>query len=198
LVQLSQESDFKRDKEGLVFLSQKMKVDDEIRLNVLSALLEKGCTQPNMRRIKAKTHYHLATIKGSIDFLHKEGIVTGYGPKMSFWKLGYKLEAVELLQLDFSKQDLIEKYLDIVKNDPHVYALNSVMGSGNFNVMSFQFYPDVESYHKNLQERYVKKIPNYFEVVKDRQVFYLTEPTFKRGSRTDSIIQIMRRSAGLD
>jgi len=64
--------------------------------------------------------------------------------------------------------------------------------------MSFQFYPDVESYHKNLQENYVKKIPDYYEVVKDRQVFYLTEPTFKRGSRTDSIIQLMKRSSGLD
>jgi hypothetical protein len=72
------------------------------------------------------------------------------------------------------------------------------MGSGNFNVMSSQFYKDVESYHKNLQERYVKKLPNYYDVVKDRQVFYLTEPTFKRGSRTDSIVKILREKAALD
>jgi len=175
-----------------------MKVDDEVRLNILDALLEKSCTQPNMRRIKAKTKYHLATIKSSIDFLQKEGIVTGYGPKMSFWKLGYKLEAVELLHVDFSKPQLVEKYLAAVKADPHVYALNSIMGSGNFNVMSMQFYTDVESYHKNLQDNYVKKIPDYYEIVKDRQVFYITEPTFKRGSRTDSIIQLLRRSIGLD
>jgi DNA-binding Lrp family transcriptional regulator len=175
-----------------------MRLNDEIRLNILKALIEKGTTQPNLRKIKAKTKYHLATIKGSIDFLQKEGIVTGYGPKLAFWKLDYKLEAIELLQLDFSKQDLIEKYLEIAQKDPHVYALNSIMGSGNFNVLSFQFYKDVESYHKNLQERYVQKIPNYYDVVKDRQVFYLTEPTFKRGSRTNSIIEILRRDAGID
>ena len=93
---------------------------------------------------------------------------------------------------------MIDKYLEAVNLDPHVYALNSIMGSGNYNVMSFQFYKDVEAYHKNLQEHYVKKIPQYYEVVKDRQVFYLTEPTFKRGSRTDSIIQLLRRSKGLD
>ncbi|MEI7961702.1 MAG: hypothetical protein WCI04_05195, partial [archaeon] len=66
------------------------------------------------------------------------------------------------------------------------------------NVISFQFYEDVESYHKNQQENYVKKIPNYYEIVKDRQVFYLTEPTFKRSSRTDAIIDIMRKKAALD
>ena len=32
-----------------------MKVDDEIRLNIVKALLDKGCTQPNVRRIKTKT-----------------------------------------------------------------------------------------------------------------------------------------------
>ncbi len=179
-------------------MAQKMKVDDEIRLNVLKALLEKGSTQPNLRRIKAKTHYHLATIKSSIDFLQKEGVVVGYGPKTAFWKMGYKLEAIELLQLDFSKQELVEKYLAVAEKDPHVYSLHTIMGSGNFNVMSFQFYQDVESYHKNLQERYIKKIPNYYEIVKDRLVFYQTEPTFKRSSRTDSIIQILREQSGLD
>ena len=179
-------------------MAQKMRVDDEIRLNILQALLDKGCTQPNMRRIKAKTHYHLATIKSSIDFLQKEGIITGYGPKIASWKMGYRLEAVELLQLDFSKPELVEKYMGITSKDPHVYGLHSAMGSGNFNVLSFQFYKDVESYHKNLQETYIKKIPNYYDIVKDRQVFYLTEPTFKRGSRTDSIIKLIRSGAGLD
>jgi DNA-binding Lrp family transcriptional regulator len=179
-------------------MAQKMKSDDEIRLNILKAMLEKNSTQPNMRRIKSRTGYHLATIKGSIDFLQKEGVVTGYGPKLSFWKLDYKLEAVELLQIDFSKQELVEKFFEIAKNDPHVYVMQSIMGSGNHNVISFQFYKDVESYHKNLSERYVQKIPNYYDLVKDRQVFYLTEPTFKRGSRTDSIIKILRKEAGID
>lgn len=178
-------------------MAQKMKVDDEIRLNILNAMLEKGATQPNMRRLKAKTDYHLATIKSSIDFLQKEGVVTGYGPKLAFWKLGYKLEAVELLHIDFSKQDIVDKFFEVAKNDPHVYGMQSIMGSGNYNVLSFQFYKDVESYHKNISERYVQKIPNYYDVVKDRQVFYLTEPTFKRGSRTDAIIRILREQAGL-
>ena len=39
-------------------MAQKMKVDDEIRLDILKALLEKGSTQPNVRRIKTKTGQH--------------------------------------------------------------------------------------------------------------------------------------------
>jgi DNA-binding Lrp family transcriptional regulator len=179
-------------------MSQKMRFNDEIRLNILKALQEKGSTQPNLRRIKNKTKYHLATIKSSLDFLQKAGVLTGFGPKVAFWKLDYKLEAIELLQVDFSQTKVIEEYLEIVRNDPHVYAFNSIMGSGNFNVISTQFYKDVESYHKNLQERYITKLKNYYEVVKDRQVFYLTEPTFKRTSRTSSIIDVLRKEAGLD
>jgi DNA-binding Lrp family transcriptional regulator len=182
----------------VVFMAQKMKVDDEIRLNILKSLLSKGSTQPNFRRIKNKTKYHLATIKSSVDFLQNENIITGYGPKISFWKLGYKLEAIELLQLNFSNQHAIDEYLHAVNDDPHVYYFGSIMGSGNFNVMSQQFYKDVESYHKNLQERYVKKIKNYYDLVKDRQVFYLTEPIFKRGSRTDSVVEILRHEAAVD
>lgn len=175
-----------------------MKVNDEIRLNILKALLSKGATQPNLRRIKAKTKYHLATIKGSLDFLQKEGVLQGYGPKIAFWKLEYKLEAIELLQIDFSKKEGVEEFVKISNEDPHVYALSSIMGPGNYNVMSWQFYKDVESYHKNLQERYVTKMKSYYDVVKDRQVFYLTDPKYKKGSRTDSIIEIMRKNAGLD
>jgi DNA-binding Lrp family transcriptional regulator len=182
----------------VIIMAQKMKVDDEIRLNILKSLLNKGSTQPNLRRIKTKTKYHLATIKSSIDFLQNEGVLTGYGPKIAFWKLGYKLEAVELLQLNFSNKEAIDEYLKAVGDDPHVYYFGSIMGSGNFNVMSQQFYKDVESYHKNLQDRYVKKINNYYDIVKDRQVFYLTEPIFKRGSRTDSVIEILRHDAALD
>ncbi|MBT4597201.1 MAG: hypothetical protein HOC95_04460 [Candidatus Diapherotrites archaeon] len=180
------------------FMAQKMKIGDEIRLNIIKALQEKGSTQPNLRRIKSKTKYHLATVKSSIDFLQKEGVLKGFGPKIAFWKLGYKLEAIELLQIDFSKTVAVEKYLEAVRSDPHIYAFNSIMGSGNFNVLSTQFYKDVESYHKNLQELYVTKLQDYYEVVKDRQVFYLTEPTFKRTSRTDAVIQVWRKEAGLD
>jgi len=43
-------------------MAQKMKSDDEIRLNILKAMLEKNSTQPNMRRIKSRTGYHLATL----------------------------------------------------------------------------------------------------------------------------------------
>ena len=179
-------------------MAQKMRVDDGIRLNILNALLKKNCVQPNLKRIKTETKYHLATIKGSLDFLHKEDILKGYGPKLAFWKLGYKLETVELLQLDFSKSERVEEYLKVVDKDPHVWQLTSIMGSGNFNVMSLQFYEDVESYHRNLQERYVKKIKDYYDIVKDRQVFYLTEPHFKKGSRTDSIIDLMRKKIAID
>jgi DNA-binding Lrp family transcriptional regulator len=179
-------------------LPQKIEVEDEIRLNILKSMLEKGVVQPNLLRIKSKTKYHLATIKSSIDFLEKSQVIVGFGPKISFSKLSFKIEIIELLQLDFSNQSLIEKYLSTLAKDTNVWEVHSIMGSGNFNIIVYRFHADVESYHKNLQEKYIKKIQNYYDVVKDKQVFYLTSPTYKKTSRTNSIISALLEKHGLN
>ena len=57
-----------------------MKADDEIRLNILSALLKQGSVSPNIKQLQKHTGYHKATIKSSLDFLTKGGLINGYGP----------------------------------------------------------------------------------------------------------------------
>ena len=175
-----------------------MLINDEVRLNVLSALLKKGAVQPNYKALKRETGYHLATIKASIDFLKNEGIITGFGPKISFSKFGYKLDTIELLQMDMSKKNSFEKYLEIVKKDPHIWSLRAIMGSGNLNLVGRHIYKDIESYHSNLQEKYLQKLPDLFEIIKDKQVLYEAEPVYKMSSRTDSIIKLARRDSGLE
>jgi hypothetical protein len=124
-------------------------------------------------------------------------VIVGFGPKISFSKLSYRIEIIELLQLDFSNQNLINKYLDLLKEDSHVWEVHSIIGTGNYNVVVYRFHRDIETYHKNLQEMYIKKLQNYYDVVKDRQIFYLTSPTFKKMSRTDAIIDVLLDRHGL-
>jgi DNA-binding Lrp family transcriptional regulator len=175
---------------GGIFLPQKMSVIDETRLRILNALIEKSVVKPNIQRIKAKTKYHLATIKSSLNFLEKEGIVTGYGPKINQTKLEHNLQVIELIQIDLSKEEIFANYLKQVKEDPHIQDMQACMGAGQFNIVVFHYYKDVESYHSNCQENYVKKVSGYYDLVKDKMVFYLTNPIYKHASRTDSILQI--------
>jgi len=168
-----------------------MKPTDSIRINVLDALLKKNSVQPNIRQIKKRTGYHKATVKSSLDFLKKEGILTGFGPKIDFRKLGYNLEVWSLCQLDFGQQKAFEKFLEAVEKDPHVYWFASIIGSGNWNVIRRHIHKDVESYHNQLQKRYMP-IPGYHDLVKDTQSFFSVEPTFKNESRTKSIIELIK------
>jgi len=175
-----------------------MKIDDETRMAVLDALLKKGNVSVNIARIQQSTKLHKATIKASLEFLSKEGVLEGFGPKINFKKFGFGLEVITILQVDLSEKKVFDDFLSQALKDPHFYSLSPVIGSGNWNVVARHFYQDIESYHKNEEENYFKKIPGLFKLVRDRQLFYVTEPHYKQSSRTESIIKAMKKEKGLD
>ena len=175
-----------------------MRVDDKIRLNIIESLLKEQSVVPNIRQIQKHTGYHKATIKSSLDFLKKEELLKGFGPKIDFKKFGYKLEVVVLFQGDISDKKTFQKILETANKDPNLYRLSSIIGSGNWNLMAHHIYRDVESYHKDINKKYYEKIPKIFNVLKDRQIFYENEPFYKVASRTKSMIEIIRKEKGLD
>lgn len=175
-----------------------MSLTDNIRLNILEALLKKNTVIPNIRQIKRDTGYHKATIKSSLEFMQKEGLLSGFGPKIDLRKLGYNLEIVVLLHADLSKKAVLEKMVEITSKDPHVYRLSSVIGSGNWNLIVRQIYRDVESYHKWSQKTHYEALPGIYDFIKDRQIFYETEPHYKSSSRTESIVKLIKMEKGLE
>jgi DNA-binding Lrp family transcriptional regulator len=168
-----------------------MKANDEIRVNLLEALLKKNSVQPNIRQIQKSTGYHKATIKSSLAFLEKEGILQGFGPKIDFRKLGYDLEVTTLFQVDMGNQKVFEKIIEVAGKDPHVYWISSVMGAGNWNVLVRHIHKDVESCHREFQKRYMA-LPGYHATVKNLQNFFSVEPVFKHASRTKSIVELIK------
>ena len=175
-----------------------MKVDDEIRLNILDALLKKGSVMPNTRQIQKHTGYHKATIKSSLDFLMKKGMLEGYGPKFNFKKLGQSLEVVSIFQADLSDRKAVKRIIDAVQKDPNLYRLSAIVGSGNWNLIAHHIYKDVESHHAGINKKYYEPMPEMYKVIKDRQIFYKTEPLYKSESRTKSVIEIIRKEKGKD
>ena len=172
-------------------MPSQIKATDAIRMSVLDALLKKKSVQSNIRQVQRHTGYHKATIKSSLLFLEKQGILQGFGPKVDFKKLCYNLEVLTLLQVDLSHQKAFEKFLEALENDPHIYWVSSIIGSGNWNIICRHIYRDVESYHRDLQKRYMK-IPGYHDLIKNMQSFFSVEPIFKNKSRTECIIELVK------
>jgi len=178
-------------------MSTKMSLYDETRVRILDALTKKKAVKPNLKQIKNLTGFHKATVKGSLDFLEKKGLVTGYGPKINFRELGYKLETTTLMQADFSKKKTFSEFLNRVEADEHTYWCSGMLASGKWNLITRGLYADVESYRKHSEEFYYEKIPKLYDFIKDRQIFFTTEPIYKSASRTSSIIKIIKKDRGL-
>ncbi|MFH1256616.1 MAG: hypothetical protein V1494_04975, partial [Candidatus Diapherotrites archaeon] len=138
------------------------------------------------------------TIKASLDFLSKQGVLEGFSPKINIRKFGYKLEAMVMLHADTSEKKVFEDFLERVKKDPHLYRLSAIMGSGNWNLMVSHLYRDIEGYHNNEQKQYYEAVPGIYKLIKDKQVFYATEPYYKNASRVASVIEIVRKEKGID
>ncbi|MFH1663689.1 MAG: hypothetical protein ABH986_02685 [archaeon] len=174
-----------------------MKPDDSIRLKTLEALLKKGSVVPNMRQVKRYSGFHKATIKSSVDFMMKDGVLQGFGPKIDFNKFGFKLEVIEMLQVDFAEKEILKNFLAAVEKDDNIYMVSGVIGPGKWNLLLRHFYRDIESFHESTTKKYYEKIKGIHKLIKDRQIIYATAPFHKIGSRTSSIISILEKEKGI-
>lgn len=173
-----------------------MRVDDEVRIKILEALLKKGAVVPSIRQIQRYTGLHKATIKSSLDFMGKHGLLEGFGPKVNFKKLGYNLDIRAFYQMDLSDKKVLNALTKAVEKDSNTYRLTAVIGAGNWNVMTSSFFRDIESYHQAIRDKYYDAIPGLYKAIKDRLIFYLTEPDYKNASRTKSIIELIKKEKG--
>lgn len=171
----------------------KKSVVDPVRVKILEALLKDGSVRPSIERIKKHTGFHKATIISSLDFLSKAGIIQGYGPKINFRSLGYNLEVTMLLQADLSQKEAFNAFIDKAMQDHHLYWFSGMLGSGNWNLLTRHVYKDVESYRKHIESYYYESIPGIYNFIRDRNMFFTTEPVYKSASRTKSIIELIKR-----
>ena len=87
------------------------KINDSIRVKILDAMRKKGSVVPNVRQIQKITGFHRATIKSSIQFLEKENFITGYRPLLDPKVVGFNLNAMQYMQVNFSEKEKFKKYV---------------------------------------------------------------------------------------
>lgn len=174
------------------------KINDSIRVKILSAMTKKGAVQPNVRQIKKITGLHRATIKSSIDFLEKEEFITGYRPLLDPLIAGYNLKSYSFYQLDLSLKEKINSFKDLLKKDKNIIYSSSTISDGNYNFFINSISKNIEEFHNNLKNNYVYKLPSYYDLIKKSVHFYSANPLYKNKNQIDVIIDLLLKEQGLD
>jgi DNA-binding Lrp family transcriptional regulator len=174
------------------------KVNDSIRVKILDAMRKKGSIVPNVRQIKKITGFHRATIKSSIQFLEKENFITGYRPLLDPKVVGFNLNAMQYMQINFSEKDKFKKYLELVKDDKSVYLCSEVISDNSFSLALGYLSRNIESHHINIKKKYILGISNYFDFIKQNSTFYLSSPVYKNLNQIDVIIDLLKEELAID
>ncbi|MBS3060159.1 MAG: hypothetical protein J4432_01475 [DPANN group archaeon] len=172
---------------------EKKRIDDDVRLDVLACLFEKGCLVPNLEKIQKLTGYHKSTIKASINFLAEKEVLTSFQPMINHKKYGLNVIAYTLMKTDMSQKDTIKKIEENVDRDKNLIFLSSVIGGGNWNMISTHLYPSVEEFSLGLQNRYYAKIPELSNFIQDRMIFYKTAPILHSKTYSKAAIEILKK-----
>lgn len=175
---------------------KKAKVDDEIRIRILLALLQKGTLVPNLEEIRRLTGYHKNTIRKSLEFLKGEGALLDYVPYVDPKVFGFNLLPINILQFDMSEEEGLESWVKSVEADPNVFFRSNLMGSGKWNMLSMSFYRDMESYNEGVKRKYYSKTPEVYKLTKDVQSFYASQPFFKKVPRGKAIVDSIMAEKG--
>lgn len=174
------------------------KIDDPIRVKILSAMTKSGAVTPNIRQIKKLTGFHRATIKSSIDFLEKEKFILGYRPLLDPLVAGYNLKSTSYFQVDFSEKETYKKFLNLIEKDKSVLSASQVISDGNYNLSLSFLSKNIESLHNNLRDKYIYKLPNYYDFVKKSSSFYLSSPIYKDVNEIDTLISLLLEEQGIE
>lgn len=167
------------------------KVDDAVRIRVLEALLKPDSVAPNISRIQKYTGLNQATVRASLEFLEKNALGS-YLPMIDMEKMGFGLEVITMYQFDGSDKEKTKKFMDEIGRDPHIFYCYGMAGSTNWNLVTRQMFRDVESYLESVQEYYVR-VPELYELVQDKMVFYVRRPVYKKMSHFEAVVGILKQ-----
>ena len=174
-----------------------MEIDDEIRIRVMDALFKKGALSPNLKAIQRYTGYNKNTIRASLDFLKKQGIVEYYHPTVNLRALGFNLLPMAVLQVDVSQKKIVNKVEGKINKDPYIYGARKIISSGNWNILLMHLCRDIESYHKSIEDTYYKDIPKMDRCIRDKMIFYPTGHAWKRDSVSKTAVEILKKEKGI-
>jgi len=174
------------------------KILDPIRIKILSSMRKPGVLIPNIRQLKKQTGFHRATIKSSIDLMEKQGLIKHYIPSLNATVAGYGLRVWTYLQFDISSEKTKNHLKKIITTMPNVYHCSEVITEKGYNVAIGYLAKNVEDYYNNIQRQYFLNYPEIYNYIKERTVYYLTDPTYVQKSHSSAVIDILEKEQGIE
>jgi len=178
-------------------MQEAKKTLDSIRTKILSAMRKKDVLYPNIRHLKRLTGFHRSTIKSSIEYLEKSGFITGYCPSLNPNVAGYGLRVWTFLQMDLSNDAVNKNFQKTITSIPNIYHCSEVITDKGYNTAIGYLAKNVEDYYNNIQRQYFTINPQVNNYIKERTVFYLTQPQHVQKNLSDTLVDILEKEQGL-
>lgn len=171
---------------------QKMQIDDNIRLNILDALFEKNCLEPNIKNIQRITKYNKNTIKASLNFLKDQGAIKCFEPLIDVAKYGMKERAMTLISVDMAKKKELDKALNLLQADPNTILIFKLTATGKWNYVLVHLLKDMQEYYDKAETLYYSKLPFIKDLNLKQEIIYERE-MLKNVSASKSTMNILKK-----
>ena len=171
------------------------------RKKLVKCFADEDTLKPNVKQLQKLTKLHASTIKSSLHFLKKEGVLKGFAPSMNFEKIGLKNLVFDFYKMDFSDEKGLATLKKVLEEDQNMFHAGSVFGDGEHNFLIMQAYTTVENYQNGFREKYgqEKDLSNFLQ---NRMTFFATSsPIEAKGlwpSRSTAILDILLEEAGMN
>jgi hypothetical protein len=90
------------------------------------------------------------------------------------------------------------KFKENILNDPNVFHCSQVITDKYTNMSLGYLSKNVEDYYSNLQNKYYMKIPEIYDFIKKRTIYYLSNPVIKNKNIIDTTIDVLKEDLGFD
>ncbi|HLD75836.1 MAG TPA: hypothetical protein VI874_02365, partial [Candidatus Norongarragalinales archaeon] len=154
------------------------KVLDENRIRILSELFSKGTLRPNFSLLSERTGLSRPTLASSIQYLINTNALSSFQPSLNWRAMGFKIEALELANLDLSERKTLDELIALARSDVHCRLFASLV-SGDYNVALRDMYRTVEDLHTGLNQTYYARLPALYDAIRKRSFYYFSDPVYK-------------------
>jgi DNA-binding Lrp family transcriptional regulator len=163
--------------------------NDDIRLNILKAMKEKGTIKPDLTLLHEKTKMSIVTIKRALQKMEQKKHFNKFYPILSAKNTGFDVLALIFLQVDSSKQKNFESFLEFCKNEKRIISVHRIIGSGKWNILIRSLTKNLENFDTLINNPKKPLLnPNF---VINSLFFFSTEPILINNKRAYTISNIL-------
>jgi hypothetical protein len=149
--------------------------NDEIRLKVLDSLFKKGAIKPDIPRICDLTGLNIKEVRKIIKFFEDDFGLEYSSPALNSHLLGFNFLGWVFFQMDLSKKDTFNDFMEYCKKQPWFVMANKVLGSGKWNFAIRFTCKTIEEFDEMLTEQLAFGVKGLHDLILAKEYFFFKE-----------------------